>query len=180
MVGDININLTARGDSNTRLYKEFCKRVGLTALITKDTCYSKAHDTSSCLDYFLTSAPNLYSQHGISPYMESDHVIIFAARKKFKVKHDKIFVRARSYRNYNADVFGQAIADYDWSCVYESNDVNVCWENFCRGFTNLMDRFLPFKNMKFGEDYPKWADSHFFTRVHLNCAIYLSALFFEL
>ena len=27
--------------------------------------------------------------------------------------------------------------------------------------TGLLDRFLPYKNMKIGEDFPEWADSHF-------------------
>ena len=163
MIGDININWLARGNRETKLYKEFCKRAGFTALITNDTHYSKGTDSSSCLDHIMTSAPALYSQHGLSPYMESDHVIIYAARKKFKVEHEKTFVRARSYRNFNAEAFSRAVDDYDWSYVYNTFDVDTCWNNFCHGFISIMDRFLPFKNMRFGEDYPKWADSHFFS-----------------
>ena len=73
---------------NTKAYKNFCKRAGLTNLIKVNTHYGSDADPSSCIDHFLTSAVELYSQCGVCPYMESDHMVIFGSRKKFKIKRD--------------------------------------------------------------------------------------------
>ena len=45
--------------------------------------------------------------------------------------------------------------------MYAENDVDVCWNNFCTAFISIMDQYLPYKNIKFGENYPEWAESHF-------------------
>ena len=102
--------------------------------------YSYDGDTTSCLDCFLTSSPDLYSQHGVCPYMETDHLVIYGARKKFKIKRSKEFVRARSYRNNDSDTFAKAIADADLTSVYGETDVNKAWDNFCTIFISIMDR----------------------------------------
>ena len=105
----------ARGDPLTKRYKDFCKRTGFKNLITDSTHYSNDGKPDSCLDHFLTSAPDLYSQHGICPYMKSDHLVIYGARKK--VKYKKNFVRARSYLKYDANVFADELAKLYWSPV---------------------------------------------------------------
>ena len=88
IVDDVNIDWKDKNNGNTQAYKEFCKRAGLTNMITVETHYGVGAGKSSCIDHYLTSALHLYSQNGIAPFFESDHMIIFASRKKFKIKHD--------------------------------------------------------------------------------------------
>ena len=149
-------------EHSTKLYKEFCKCAGLTNLIRLNTHYGNDNDPSSCIDHFLTSSPELYSQCGVCPYMESDHMVIYGSRKKFKIKRNMNFIRAHSYGNYNPLVFSNAIADMDWQEVYAETDIDKCWDIFCKEFISIMDRFLPYRNMKFSNEPPPWADQHFF------------------
>ena len=43
----------------------------------------------------------MYSQHGIIPTDLSDHSMIFASRKTFKVEKSKTWVTARKYKNFD-------------------------------------------------------------------------------
>ena len=48
-----------------------------------------------------------------------------------------MFIRARSYKNYDATVFAKAVSDADWSNVYGETNVDICWDNFCNTFVGI-------------------------------------------
>ena len=97
LIGDININFNKPRTRETKIYKECLKRHGLVNLITLDTCHNRANSTTSAIDHFCTNNVTLYSQRGICPFDVSDHDIIYASRKKFKVKSGTTKIKVRKY-----------------------------------------------------------------------------------
>ena len=74
--------------------------------------------------YILTNNPDLYTQHGACPYMASDHLLVYSARKKFEVKHTKSHDRARSYKTFNVTEISNAIGSTDWTPVLQADNVD--------------------------------------------------------
>ena len=86
LIGDVNINVKKPRDINTRRYLDFLKRQGLFNVINEET-HINMHDMSgSIIDHFCTTDNDLYAQWGVCHNNVSDHSIIFASRKKFKIK----------------------------------------------------------------------------------------------
>ena len=85
IVGDTNIN-TLMQNQNTKLYREFMYRHGLQNIINLPTSYNPCNVEASLIDHYLTTDEELYSQNGVCPTFLSDHYVIFASRKKFKLK----------------------------------------------------------------------------------------------
>ena len=98
VVGDLNVNLLKR-DPDSKCLREMMARHGLTNLINTPMHFKQNLVEASVIDLFMTTDPELYSQHGTCPNIVSDHYVIFGARKKFKVKHDKTRIMACKYKN---------------------------------------------------------------------------------
>ncbi len=81
-VGDFNINLLKR-DADSKRLRDLMSRHGLHNLITTPTHFKQNLLDASLIDLYMTTDPELYSQHGTCPTIVSDHYIIFGARKKF-------------------------------------------------------------------------------------------------
>ena len=112
ILGDMNINLSKPREPNVRKYKDFLKRHGLSNIISYDT-HVNANNVGSKIDHILTSDPNLYVQRGICPLDISDYYMIYCARKKFKVKTNKIRMWARKYKNLDEDLLSRDIEIHD-------------------------------------------------------------------
>lgn len=119
-MGDMNIDWLRRQDAMVKRYKDFCRRNGLENLITIKTHTDASGLAISYLDHFLCNNSSLFSQHSICVNLESDHHIIYASRKKFKIKHPKVRILARSYSKYDPDKFSNdyAVVYIDMSCFW--------------------------------------------------------------
>ena len=89
IVGDLNIDFALPRDPKTKKFLDFMHRYGLINVIRSNTHLNVATNQCSLLDVFITNDQLVYVQHGIVPTDISDHYMIFAARKKFKVKTSK-------------------------------------------------------------------------------------------
>ena len=126
-------------------------------LIKLDTCQTYNRD-SSAIDHFCT---NNMEQHDICPHDVTDHDIVFASRKKIKIKWDKIKIVARRYSRLNEDLFAADINDFDWDIVYTCNDVDVAWDTFVRIFNSILDRHALWRTMTFKDHIPEWCTKEF-------------------
>ena len=156
IIGDINLNLMKPRDTNVRKYKSFMMRHGLTNLISTPTHYNTTLTEGSIIDHFLTTDPCLYSQHGTSPTIVSDHYIISGARKKIKIKTGKIKMLVRKYKGLDETKLINDLSNADWSPVMETEDPSIAWDNLVEIFTNILDHHAPYKNMHFDENIPVW------------------------
>ncbi len=86
IVGDLNFDMSLPRDPKTKKFLDLMRRYGLTNIILSNTHLNVATNRCSSLDVFVTTDTMMYGQHGIVPTDLSDHYMIFAARKKFKIK----------------------------------------------------------------------------------------------
>ena len=90
-------------------------------IIQEPTCYHHAGGLT-LIDHIVTTDPELYVQNRAIPTLESDHDIIFAARKKFTVKTEKNKITIRRYKNFKEEAFVRDIADLNWTRVLTTPD----------------------------------------------------------
>ena len=143
-------------DPDTRKYKEFLFRHGLSNIITSPTHYRENMTESSLIDLFITTDEELYSQHGVCPTMVSDHYIIFGARKKFKVKSNKTHLLACRYKGLNENGLVEDLSMADWTSVTNATDPSVAWDKLVSIFIGILDLHAPYKYMYFGNNLPEW------------------------
>ena len=62
IIGDVNINFNKVRDPNGKRYKEFLKRNHLTNIILHATHFNH-QNIGSCIDHFISSDPELYTQY---------------------------------------------------------------------------------------------------------------------
>ena len=117
--------------------------------------------SSSLLEYVICNREDMYyfirllfSFAGITPITLSDHHLVYAIRKRLKVKNNNINIRARSYKNINENHFVQDLNEYDWAGCLEAVDVNVAWCSFRDDFISITDRHAPFKYKRFSSNLP--------------------------
>ena len=143
ILGDINIdymNNRAMGRSDIRNFEEL---YGLKQLISEPTRYGNKPST---LDYILTNSDCILD-HGVKHLNLSDHELVYAVRKKLKIKYNTINTFGRSYKNYNKDNFQQLLLDHDWSDLQELTDPNEYWRVLLDGITSEIEKLCPLKKM---------------------------------
>ena len=110
---------------------------------------------------------------GTVPFSLSDHFLVYGCRKKKKLKHPKKSIRARFYVNFNQAAFINHVNSADSGLVYQKLDPNEAWICFCDMFIDIMDIYLPWKNMSFNTDSPPWISREFISSIkerdHLDC-----------
>ena len=167
IIGDVDIIWNSRGDNSRKLNNSFCGRNNLTNLNKVNTHYTADGQHNSCLDHFLTNSSDLYTQHGVCPYMETDYLIIFGAQKKFKVSRNKVFIGVRSYKNYDKMSFLKQSLIQAGPEVHCEVDFDRAWDLFREIFNGIMSKYLHFQSMK---DPAASADNHFFSSCNENVA----------
>ena len=107
---------------------------------------------------FVTVSGNLLCQL-------ADHLLQFLVLKDFRVsyrpKHEQIF--KRNYRFFNNNEFKNEINQIEWKTLFDSHDMNLCFEKFLHILTCVFDDHVPNKKLsKKGKsliDKP-WIDNH--------------------
>ena len=143
-------------------------RHGLYNLITTPTHFKQNLLDASLIDLYMTTDPELYSQHGTCPTVVSDHYIIFGARKKFKIKHDKTKIWARKYKSLDEFKLKVDLCNTDWSSVMDNNDPSTAWDNLVSIFSGVVDKHCPFKFMSFDDNLPVWATRELLSEIKLR------------
>ena len=72
--------------------------------------------TSSLIDLFLTSKPELYLS-GVIPVGFSDHCAIYGIRKLHRVKTSQPRVVVRNYKNLDANLFKNDLSHVPWGIL---------------------------------------------------------------
>ncbi len=155
LLGDMNINLNKPNDPGVRKYKDFLKCNGLCNLINYDTHFSP-NNVGSRIDHILTTDVDIYTQYGICPLEISDHYLVYCVRKKFKVKHNKVRMWARKYKNLDEAKLWDDIENFDWTEVTSNQTPSDSWDIFITLFNQILDKYAPSKKMWFNEEMLAW------------------------
>ena len=188
ILGDININLFQNGkymfdenknsirDENathflSKQYKHFLSNFGLTQLIrhpTRITC-----DTTTLIDHVLASSLEKISQSGVIDYGVSDHNIIFCTRKITKSKKgEQKITHFRSFKNYSAELFEEALQNIDFPNYEDFIDVDVAYSDFIFKLTNVIDKMAPMKQAKIKNNTQEWFDEEVADKINIRGKIF--------
>ena len=91
---------------------------------------------------FVTVSGNLLCQL-------ADHLLQFLVLKDFRVsympKHEQIF--KRNYRFFNNNEFKNEINQIEWKTLFDSHDMNLCFEKFLHILTCVFDDHVLIKKL---------------------------------
>ena len=134
--GDFNVNTKARNSTRFRNMTSFLRKNHLRYLPTKPTRFHPLGN--STLDHIYTNCKHV-SEHGLVREVLSDHAAVYVVKKQQPMKHVKIKVTGRSYKNYSTDVTKQFVNDYDWVNFFESDDPTESYDIFVDAIKKYLD-----------------------------------------
>ena len=153
LMGDFNIDLKDRSSKATRELKTTTELWGLRPLFNKITRPNGSK--GSCIDNIFTNSGHIAASKVLN-WNFSDHLPVYAKRKRTSLHHAKVDFYGRSYRNYGKEELQLELLQGDWAPFYESNDPNWCWEFIENSVTGYLNRTCPLKKFKVKEVREPW------------------------
>ena len=149
VLGDFNVNFK---DSKSTAFKELnftMRSLDLSQIINVPTrpSHRLGIDTSSILDLIFTNS-TIISGSGTLDINLSDHLAVWAKRKKKFVKKEKVNFMGRSYKNYVKEDFQQSLSDHNWDAFFQMEDPNDLWQYMYRTILDYIDPMCPTKSFK--------------------------------
>ena len=184
ILGDFNINLFYNGkyllDGNKtslrdstathpllKLYKQFLSDFGLKQLIKSPTRITS--ESSTLIDHIITNVHEKISQSGVIDIGISYHNIIFCTRKIVKIKPGiQKYINFRSFKNYSAETFEEALKDLDFPNYANFNDVNSAYSDFITKVTKVIDKVAPSKQSRIKNNTQEWFDSEITEKIEIR------------
>ena len=155
LLGDVNINFF---DTTHPLFSKLClvsNSLSLTQVVTIPTHFSS--NCSSLIDLvFLSSPSNLISCETVSPLSNSDHLGISFAVSAVKTKSNPKRSGRKVWRYVFADydLAHEMLDTIDWSSLFQSSDVNICWSLWHTKFLQVMEACIPQSVLKAQKNLP--------------------------
>ena len=161
VIGDININLFDLQSPET---KGYLKTMHDLNLLDKINLITRPHTKSlggTCIDIIATGC-DVVLHSGTLPVYVSDHLPIYAVRKKAKSSPINITVMGRSYRTYDQSDFFDFLLNYDWSIFNVSTNVDEKWCHLIDVIMAYLDIHCPLREMKFKDHKKPWMTKEIF------------------
>ena len=108
----------------------------------------------SCIDHIITNC-TIVSHLGILSDLFSDHLPVYACRKKTKTASVPCEFYGRSYRNYSKTDLKEHLLYSDWGDFYNSNK----WNMIVSHIIEYLDVSCPLKLMKFAKKKEDWLNN---------------------
>ncbi|XP_071944256.1 uncharacterized protein [Antedon mediterranea] len=157
VVGDLNWNIFDK--QHSRNIKTLHQIFQLNQYIKTPTRVTE--NSSSCIDLIFSNRDDFISKTGVVPIGISDHSLIYAIRKKFKIKLPPRILHTRTFRKFNEDLFISDLASAPWSICEASEDADEAWDIWKHIFTDICDIHAPMVTVRRkGTDIP-WLTDEF-------------------
>ena len=154
VMGDFNIDFANKRHKNVKALSYFASLNGLTQLITEPTRYTPVAHTT--IDLIFSNIEYIQNSGTLDLFI-SDHQPIFLLKKKSKVRHTKVELTGRTYRNYSGpEACNRLDQILDKNLIKNENDPSVCWDYLLNDITTLADELTPKKVYKIRKDKPIW------------------------
>ena len=169
LMGNFNIDLLKSHTSNvTSKFLEVMTSCFFVPYIQKPTC--AVSSSATLIDNVFMDSVEFFTFSGNFCQL-ADHLLQFLVLKDFWVsywpKHEQIF--KRNYTFFRDNEFKNEINQIDWKTLFDSHDMNLCFEKFLHILTCVFDNHAPIKKLlkkeKFLIDKP-WIDNYL---QHLMC-----------
>ena len=108
------------------------------------------------MDHALTNREDYYHQSGTIDLGQSDHALIYIARKCKKIQRIIARIACRNYRCFDEASFQAYVENLDWSEVLDSNNASVAALSFQNLFLSACNLLAPTKMINFKENAPAW------------------------
>ena len=161
ILGDMNLDTNKRRDARVKQYLDSIRRMGLSQIINNPTYEHHNGQFSAILDHFVTSDVALYQQHGVLNVSATDHLPIFASRKKEKEEHDKDKFYGRAYSRLIPEKFAEDVLTKNWDDVLNAQDPDIAWDLFKTRFVSILNKHAPYKYFFSRKDKKAWVTTEF-------------------
>ena len=143
-LGDVNICLN---DPNniTRMLIDAMKLCNLKQIINENT--RLGNTKLSILDHIYTNSENIVCK-GTGCLNISDHLLIYATRKKPKSIKNSEFIIKRKIIHENIQKFKNDLFQHDWNEIYSLGNTDMMWTRMTEILNFYADRYFPFKKFK--------------------------------
>ena len=154
-MGDMNINFLnwtnysqpSDSDDFSSLLLEKIVPHGFLQLVSQPTRFWPGQNPSG-LDHFFSNRPNKIMDLRTSFIGCSDHKMLLATRTSKSVVSRTRIIKKRIYKNFNPNIFLEAIQKEKWWDIYSSNDLNFCVQLFTNKINNILNIMAPIKKVQ--------------------------------
>ena len=126
VIGDINVDLFHPSDSKTKAYKSSIEKLNLVDIIDNITRPYPNRPGGTCIDLIATNC-DVVSHHGTLPHLVSDHLPIYAVKKKPKEVYTIISMMGRSYKTFDPTDINDYLLSIDWTNFDTNHNVDDKW-----------------------------------------------------
>ena len=153
IVGDFNWDWNRRNHEQLQRVKNMLRKNNLQQIIKGVT--RPLNTGGSCIDWLITNS-KFISACGITDDMISDHLPIFAIRKKSRNNHLKKRALTRSYKKFNKDAFKDLLINSSWDSYHEVTDQDELWDIMLTNITDILSVMCPLKCRSVFVNKPDW------------------------
>ena len=168
VIGDANLDFLKWRDENittsshtyrlrplvTQLFDRIIPH-GFVQLVSVATRICQGQEPSG-LDHFWSNYPEKLSEVEAHYRGGSDHKMIFGVRYTRSAISKPRIIRKRSYRNFNADEFIQAVKNISWWDVYTCENVEEAVKIMTSKISSILDIMAPLKSIQVCTKYAPW------------------------
>ena len=84
-------------------------------------------------------------------------------------------MRKRSYKNFNEEIFREAVKNIKWYEVYSCQDVDIAVDTFTNKLTEILDTMAPVKTFQVRTKYAAWVSDNTKEKIKARDAAQLKA-----
>ena len=128
---------------------------GVTQLVTGPTRHFPGQ-VSTGLDHYYSNKPEKLSPVQKHHLGGSDHMMISAVRHSKTIRSSPKYIRKRSFKNFDPQLFVATVQQVSWLDVYLCNDVDEAVELFSNKITEILDVMAPMKTIQVRTNYSPW------------------------
>ena len=111
---------------------------------------------STGLDHYYTNQPSKLTQVEKHYCGGSDHMMVSGIRRSRSFKSSPKYLRKRSYKNFDHQLFVNAVKQISWLDLYLCEGVDEAVELFTEKITNILDVMAPMKTFQVRTKYAPW------------------------
>lgn len=156
LMGDFNIDIGKPKNLDVKKLNNFMTGYTLRQYISEPTRVSG--NSESIIDLMISTIKFVSLAEPFNINL-SDHFPTLLIYKKEREKPVARTFSCRDYSETNLNNYGEAIKRYDWSFVFEGDDVDTIWERMYKVFTDLLDTFCPYKTVTIKKQRPVYITS---------------------
>ena len=128
---------------------------GVKQCVVGATRQGRVGQADSGLDHLWTNIPGKMSQI-YTQYNGSDHKLIMGVRYSKMIKNTTRYVKKRSYKTFDEQIFLERIKNTSWWDVYQTTDIDIAVNLFTSKITFILDQMAPVKTFQTTSKYCPW------------------------